>query len=120
MATNTAGSVSVHCRPFGLSGIATIAARIVCVSTRAKTAMWIRPPIGPRACRHDPQEACTTRRCQCRCDAGAPAGHNASRVTLADTKKRGGARALGGRARVIATPRRGKPPTRPVQPRRDA
>jgi hypothetical protein len=120
MAAKTAGAVSVHCRRFGLSGIAATAAGIACVSTRANTPMWIRPPIGPRACRHDRKEACTTRRCRRRRDRGAPAGNQVSHVALADTGKRGGARACGGRPRAIATPTRGKPPAAPVQPRRDA
>ena len=118
MAAKTAGSVSIHRRPFGRSRIAAIAARIPCVSIRANTPIWIRSPIGPRAGGHAPKAACTTRRR----DLGAPAPDNVRRVVPADRAKERGARAGGVRPRVIATLAAtcGEPEAASLQPRPDA
>jgi hypothetical protein len=79
-------------------------------------------PIGPRACRHDPKNAFTTRRCR-RCGAPAAARRDVSRVRRADAHKTYLASYFGDRPRLIATPAatRDNRPAPPVaQPRRDA
>ena len=121
MAAKSTGSVGARCEPFGLSAV--IAAGMPGI--RANIAVRIFPPIGPRACCHDPQDLFTTRRYPCGRDIGAPAAArtDVSRVALVDAQKTCLAVYLGDRPRLIATPaatRGNRPAPPPVQSRRDA
>jgi hypothetical protein len=121
MAATAPGSVSARCKPFGLSAV--IAAGMPGI--RANIAVRRFPPIGPRACCHDPQDVFATRRCPCGRDMGAPAAarNDVSRVALADARQTRLAAYFGDRPGVIATPaatRANRPAPPLLQPRRDA
>ena len=120
MAAKTPGLVSARCRPFGRSRIAVIGMPGI----RANIAVRMFPPIGPRACCHDPEDVFATRSCRCRHDIGAPAAANdVRRVALVDAQRSCLASYFGDRPRLIATPaatRGNRPAPPPVQPRRDA
>ena len=121
MAAKTPGSVSARCRPFGRSGIAVIGMPGI----RANIAVRMFPPIGPRACCHDPEDVFATRSCRCRHDIGAAAAvcGDVSRVALVDAQGACLTLHFGDRPRLIATPattRGNRPAPPPVQPRRDA
>jgi hypothetical protein len=123
MAAKTRGSVSARCRPFGRSGIAVLAAGMPGI--RANIAVRMFPPIGPRACCHDPEDLLATRRCRCRRDVGAAAAArgDVSREALVDAQRTCLTFHFGDRPRLIATPattRGNRPALPPVQPRRDA
>ena len=103
MAAKTPGLVSARCRPFGRSGIAVIGMPGI----RANIAVRMFPPIGPRACCHDPEDQFATCRCRCRRDIGAAAAGcgDVSRVALVDAQGRVvGMVVLGPRRRALAIP----------------